>query len=162
MYTGGGTAGDDGDGAEVVTSDGVGDGDIASWTMVDLARGEAQRRSTQRTAFNRLSEWELARCADYAKAGAQHATLLALLQKHAAHGREELQETVGFLAARAAADGAYAAALSKQKLGGRPIGELGDMRAQTALVVAPPGGAAPPPLSDASGAEELRAVRAVL
>ncbi|KAL1527392.1 hypothetical protein AB1Y20_016060 [Prymnesium parvum] len=128
-----------------------------AWTLVDVATGEGERRSTRRSAFEALSEWESARSADYKAVAEQYAQLFAMLQKQAAHGKEELAECHSFLCQRAAADAQYAQAISRHKLGGRQIVELGDLRKTAA---APEGTALP--IVDAAGCEEVHAVRAVL
>ena len=82
-----------------------------------------------------------------------------MLQKQAAQGKEEQSECVSFLSQRAAADAQYAQTISKQRLGGKHVAELGDLR-NTTLAVPAPGAALP--IADASGCEEVRAVRSVL
>jgi len=132
-----------------------------AWAMVEAADGESQRLNTRHSAFSALQEWEEARCADFKIVAAQHARVYDMLAKRAALGNQEQSEAVAYLTTRGAADAAYAAAISKQRLGGKPIVELGDLRSAAARADHASSNAVVP-LCDSGGILEVQSVMSML
>ena len=151
-----------------------GGADAQPWMLVELQQNDAQaamsaRWATKSTSFHALERWERERVAEYKKTAAQHMRTLELLQRQTAAGREEQLEAVTFFTQRAAADAAYAASITKQKLGGRPVSELSNLRgtlsAAKAEAKGEAGGAdagASAALLDVSGVVAVSAMMSVL
>jgi len=140
------------------------EGDGQPWMLVELRQGSRRAmRSRQwalkNTAFSSLKVAEAERVAEFKRLSQQHGGTLALLQRQHALGREEQSECASFLTQRAAADAAYAHAMAKQRLGGRAVTALADLRSGDKYAVLASGAA---PLCDASGCAEVRAALSVL
>lgn len=111
-----------------------------------------------------LESWERDRCVEHKSTAGQHARTLEMLQRQSAAGKEEQLEAVSFLQQRATADQQYAQSISKQKLGGRPVSELSNLRGTVSSSKADgQGGAADASaLIDVSGVVAVSAIMSVL
>lgn len=150
------------------------DGGGQPWTLVELKQSGAQARLSARWAakahsFHALDSWERQRCVEHKRTAAQHLHVLELLQRQSSAGREEQLECVTFLQQRAQADSHYAASITKQRLGRRPVAELSDLRSTLMAAKAEgkgeggaAGAAASAALIDASGVVAVSGVMSVL
>lgn len=128
------------------------------WTLVEASVSALPLRGiTRREAFAGLEEWEARRVGDHRLVAQRYASLLALLQRQTARGKEELSECLTFLSQRMAADGVYAASIARHKLGGRGMAEWANCTKPRDMALGESS-----PLTDSSGNEELGTVRAVL
>lgn len=141
-----------------------------AWTLIDVAQSEVRTRQGKRwalksSAFDAVRAWEARRSEAFSAVQQRYARTHDALARQAARGKDEGAGSLLFLQQRVAADTAYAQALSRQRLGGKPVTEWGAIK-RTAARAAPPAAAAAAaevlPLQDSSGNEQVESVMHVL
>ena len=141
-----------------------------AWTLIDVAQSEVRTRQGKRwalksSAFDAVRAWEARRSEAFSAVQQRYARTHDALTRQATRGKDEGASSLLFLQQRVAADTAYAQALSRQRLGGKPVTEWGAIK-RTAARAAPPATAAAVaevlPLQDSSGNEQVESVMHVL
>ena len=135
--------------------------DSQPWTIVDVVSNSngTKKWTVKARAFQQITKREAKRAAGFTVFQKHNSATLDALQKITSRGKEEQTEAATFLQQRAAADSAYGAALLKQRLGGKFVSELADLRSGG---LPGRGSSRLPAIDDAAGSAEARTAISVL